>query len=172
MSSKVPIEITQKWIEDFVLAHNLCPFAHAPFHGGHIRYAVCEASSAALMHSALIDELLWLESHPDTQTTLLILSESALSFYEYLDLVADSEHTLSEANLDDRYQLASFHPNYQFEGTPEDDPANATNRSPFPMLHILRCDDVEQARQLHPDVEGIPERNIQYLRERSNSQKR
>ena len=165
MSSKSPIKLTQNWIEHFVLAHNLCPFAHVPFHSDRIRYSVCETTDLPLAHSAFIDELLWLENHPNTQTTFLILSDSQISFFEYLDLIADAEDTLRESGLETTYQIASFHPDYCFEDAPEDDPANATNRSPLPMLHILRCSDVEKARHTHPDVEGIPTRNIQYLRQ-------
>ncbi|MEC8277283.1 MAG: DUF1415 domain-containing protein [Myxococcota bacterium] len=169
MSSKVPIKLTQKWIEEFVLAHNLCPFAHTPFHGGQIRYSVCDARHKDRMHAEFIDEVLWLESHPNTPTTFLILEWQEFPFLDYLDLIDDAEHTLKEANLEAHYQIASFHPEYQFENAPKDDPANATNRSPFPMIHILRCADVETARQSHPNVEGIPERNIQYLRRQSKA---
>lgn len=171
MNPKNPIECTQDWIENFVLAHNLCPFAHIPFKNHRIRYTLSPASDLALVLSAFIDELLWLEAHPETQTSFLIIDDHALPFLDYLDILATAEHTLEEANLQSHYQIASFHPQYCFEDAPQDDPANASNQSPFPMLHLLRCADVENARHSHPNVEGIPDRNIQYLRSLASHKK-
>ena len=99
-----------------------------------------------------------------SQTTLIVYPSQMPDFEHYLDFVELFELVLKEETIDNIYQLASFHPEYVFEGSDLDDPANKTNRSPFPMIHILRCSDVFRARQEHPNTEDIPTRNIQFLR--------
>ena len=97
-------------------------------------------------------------------TTLLVFANALQSFDDYLDLLADAQDLLHESGLEGVIQLASFHPDYRFEGEPVDDAANWTNRSPFPMLHLLREASVELAIAEFGDTDAIPERNTARLR--------
>ena len=159
----MPIEKTQQWIINFVLHHNLCPFAHHPHQQGRIRYQLSTAENIDDIIQEFLEELDLLERN-ETQTTLIIYAAQFTLFSEYLDLVAILEEVLNDQKREDTYQLASFHPQYLFADSDYDDPANATNRSPFPMIHLLRWNDVYQAINNHPDTLGIPERNIALLR--------
>lgn len=165
MSSQHPIQATQNWIHHFVLAHNLCPFAHTPVRENRVRYACFDGESINDALGAFIDELLLLEQSQDIQTSFFILRQCASSFLTLLDFAESADVLIESAGLNGIYQTASFHPEYYFENSDISDPANATNRSPYPMLHIIRAADVYHARQTHPDVESIPIRNINHLRQ-------
>jgi hypothetical protein len=97
------------------------------------------------------------------ETTLLIHPDLLNNFYAYNEFLDDADELLYQEGLEGVLQIASFHPNYQFSGTELNDAENYTNRSPYPMLHILREDSLEKAIALHPNVDAIPERNIQVM---------
>ena len=160
------IEAVRHWIEHFVLKHNLCPFAHRPFHDQKIAYLLIEEEDPAEIVFALMEacEALLVEDQETPQTTLLILKSGYEDFMLYLELFELAEHALEIEDLDLDFQLASFHPDYRFAEVDADDPGNKTNRSPYPILHILRRADVEQAIEQHPDTQKIPERNVELLR--------
>jgi hypothetical protein len=105
-----------------------------------------------------------MDIEPATETTLLILPEGCTQFNDFLDLTAMAEQLLIDQGYEGVYQLASFHPDYCFAGEDENDPANYTNRSPYPMLHIIREASIEQALKTYPNPELIPERNIELTR--------
>jgi len=158
------IRETRDWVEHFVLHHNLCPFAHQPFREQRIAYHSTEHQRMSPLCEDFHAALSSLE-HDLAQTTLLIYAGSEpLDFEDFLDLSALLELELQALGLQEKYQLATFHPSYQFAGVTEDDPANATNQSPHPMWHLLRCEDVSSAIASHPDTLSIPERNVQLLR--------
>ena len=152
------------WVEHFVLKHNLCPFAHKPFKDNQIEYTVLDSTEQMDVLIHLINTCQHLQTSPVPQTVLLILKQGFEDFDVYLELVDMAEELLIIENLSCEFQLASFHPEYRFEGTAHSDPANLTNRSPFPIVHILRCADVEQALKQHRDTLDIPKRNIELLR--------
>ncbi len=129
-----------------------------------IRYAVAEASDLEGLLHELVAECRRLDADADIATTLLIAPEGMGDFDDYLDWLELAERLLEDQGYVGIYQLASFHPDYVFEGVEATDPANATNRSPLPMLHILREAELEQAIAHHADPEGIPERNMALLR--------
>jgi len=165
------IHKTRAWVENFVIKHNLCPFAARPFQQGGIRFVLSQGQENEEIIAEVLIELQRLEDTPEIQTTLLVIDVLLADFYEYLDVFHIAEELMQEAGYGDSFQLASFHPGYLFQGSHEYDPANASNRSPYPMIHLLRCDDVERARQSHPDTLTIPQRNIRYLRERAARKK-
>ncbi len=158
---------TRRWIEHLVIGQNLCPFAKVPFGKGTIRFQVVASTNEDELAQALLGAMAYLYEQPpsEVETTLLIHPNCLTDFEAYLDFLAVADYLLVEAGLEGILQIASFHPDYQFEDTDPDDPANYSNRSPYPMLHLLREESVTQAVALHPDAEGIPARNIARLRE-------
>ncbi|RTZ66691.1 MAG: DUF1415 domain-containing protein [Aquificaceae bacterium] len=161
---KPVVKQTKKWLEDIVIKHNFCPFAKKELLRDSIRFYVIDSSDMAEALQALVDEFFYLDNHTETETTLVILPNGFNQFDDYLDLVALANALLEDQEYSGIYQLASFHPDYCFEGTDNDDPANYTNRSPYPTLHIIRETSLARAIASHPDVAGIPEQNIAYAR--------
>ena len=155
---------TKNWIEKVVIGLNFCPFAKREVLRNSIRYVVSDKTDLKQVLLELIEELKHLDEQPSTETTLLIYPTLFANFEDYLDLVAMGQDFLRQLNYEGVYQLATFHPEYLFADAAEDDPANYTNRSPYPMLHILREASVEKAIANHPDAEGIPQRNITHAR--------
>jgi len=156
---------TRRWVEEVIVAHSFCPFARREVEHQRIRYAVSPTSQVAGALEALIDECILLDRDSNIETTLLIYPQGFEAFEDYLDFTALAEALLVEQGYEGIYQLATFHPAYCFADVPDDDPANYTNRSPCPVLHLLREASLEKAISEHPDPEGIPERNVSYARE-------
>ncbi len=156
---------TRAWVETFVVARNVCPFAGREVGRDSIRYAAVDASDWERALLALMAECERLDDDPAVETTLLVLNPGLEAFEDYLDFLTIAEVLLAEHGYEGTYQLASFHPDYCFEGVDDSDPANFTNRSPWPMLHLLREAGLEQAIEHYPDPEAIPERNVAAMRE-------
>ena len=159
------ITTTRVWLESVVIGLNLCPFAKRELERGSIRMVVSTKTAVESCLLALIDECQRLDSNETIETTLLIFANAFKDFDDYLDCVGMAEALLSDQGYDGVYQLASFHPDYCFDGVPIDDAANYTNRSPYPMLHLLREASLEQAIAGYPEPELIPERNIKLTRQ-------
>ena len=158
------IQATKTWLEQFVIGLNLCPFAAKPFREGRIHYALEVSVEPTQIAERLIDELERLQTSPEIETTLLIIPNALGDFDVYWDFVEVAESIIEQLGLTGAFQIASFHPDYCFEGVAPDDPANKTNRSPYPMLHLLREQSLSEAIEAHPNVAGIPERNVAVLR--------
>lgn len=161
------ISITREWVEQFVIGLNLCPFAKKPALEGRIRYVLFEGKDPKALGELLAKELLFLQATDPAvvETTLLIHPCTLRDFADYNDYLEVWDELLVGLDLEGDIQVASFHPDYQFEGTHPNDPENYTNRSPFPMLHLIREASVERAVDLYPDIDAIPERNIARLNE-------
>ena len=129
---------TRRWVEEVIVAHSFCPFARREVERQSIRYTVSPESQVAGALEVLIDECLQLDRDSCIETTLLIYPQGFDVFEDYLDFAALAEALLVEQGYEGIYQLATFHPDYRFADAPEDDPANYTNRSPCPVLHIIR----------------------------------
>ncbi|MEE1674137.1 DUF1415 domain-containing protein [Agarivorans aestuarii] len=155
---------TQRWVKDFVVEYNICPFAKRELERGSIRYEVAMSADIEVLLQALIAECQLLDEQPEIETSLFITPELG-DFEDYLDCLHWAEQLMRKQGYDGVYQLASFHPRYCFAGEAEAEPSNYTNRSPYPMFHLIREDTVSRLTQLHPDPEGIPERNIQLSEE-------
>jgi hypothetical protein len=155
---------TKKWIADVVIGCNFCPFASVPYKKGSIHYAVEYSTDLNSSLQALMLECQRLDEDESIETILLIFPEAFADFDDYLHMVEMAEELMDDQDYEGIYQVASFHPDYRFADSMEDDPANYTNRSVYPMLHLLREESLEKAIDSHPDVEGIPERNIEFAR--------
>lgn len=157
---------TKKWISEVVIGCNFCPFAAREMKMDRIRYAVEESRQPAAILEQFRKECVLLDEDPGIATSLLILPNAVPTFRAYLELVQRAEDLLRRRGYAGIYQVASFHPLYQFAGVAMGDAANYTNRSIYPMLHLLREADVSKAVAHHPDPEGIPDRNIAFSREK------
>jgi hypothetical protein len=156
----IVIERTKNWIRDIVIGLNFCPFAPKPFKDDLIVYRVEDTSDVAIALESFMSTCRFLEDNPAMETALLIFPKGFSDFEDYLDLTDLAEKLLKAQGFEGIYQVASFHPNYIFAGSDENDPANYTNRSPYPMLHLLREDLLEIAIDKHNNVDDIPNQNI------------
>ncbi|NVB36959.1 DUF1415 domain-containing protein [Pseudenhygromyxa sp. WMMC2535] len=157
---------TLAWVERVVVGLDLCPFARGPVEAGRLRIAVCASRDPLELLAALDDELAALLDTPasERETSLLVHPRCLLDFEDYNDFLAEADGLIAARELEGVVQIASFHPDYRFADAPADDPANYSNRSPFPMLHLLREDSISRAVDGHVDIEGIPARNVSLLR--------
>ena len=158
------VEETQKWIGDVVVGCNFCPFAAKELNADTIHYRVEASQQASLLRQAVIDECRWLDERPATETSFIIFPNALPDFNDYLDFVDVAERLLVRLGYESIYQIASFHPHYCFADSSPQDAANYTNRSLYPMLHLLREASLERALDRYPDPENIPLRNLELAR--------
>lgn len=160
------IAATRAWLEKAVIGLDLCPFARAVHIRNQIRYVVSEAETPEELLEDLIAELRALAAADpeEIDTTLLIHPRVLEDFLDYNDFLGVAEAAVEELELTGILQVASFHPRYQFAGTEPDDIENYTNRSPYPILHLLREESVERAVEAFSDTAQIYEKNIETLR--------
>jgi uncharacterized protein len=151
------IQITKNWIEAFVLGLNLCPFARHPYKYDKIRYVIFEGEDVKALCDILTTEMALLDdTTPATLETTVIIAHSGFAdFEDYLSALYDADALVEEMDYEGVYQLASFHPDYKFEGSESEDVTNYTNRSPYPMFHLLREDSVTRALDAFPEVGDI-----------------
>ena len=156
---------TVRWLERAVIGLNLCPFAKAVHTKGQIHYVVSEATDASDLLQELRHELQALAeiSAEKRDTTLLIAPRCLQDFLDFNDFLGLAEDLVDTLDLDGVLQVASFHPQFQFADAAQDDITNATNRAPYPILHLLREDSIDRAVQAFPEAETIYERNMQVL---------
>jgi uncharacterized protein len=166
MDKQAVVEATRHWIESMVIGLDLCPFARSVYETDRIRYVVTEATDEEQLLEDLTVELRSLASAAPTQieTTLLIHPHVLGSFLDFNDFLGVSDQVIAHLGLRGVIQLASFHPEYQFSGTKPDDVENYTNRSPYPILHLLREDSITRAASGFIDLALIPPRNIDTLK--------
>ena len=157
---------TRRWLEEAVIGLNLCPFAKSVHVKEQIRYVVSEAETPEALLEDLINELAVLRDTDPEQldTTLLIHPKVLGDFEEYNDFLDVVDAAVEDMELDGELQVASFHPQYQFEGTEPDDIENYTNRTPYPTLHLLRESSIERAVDSFSDAADIYETNMETLR--------
>lgn len=166
VSSDRIIAHTRAWVNRVVIGLNLCPFANAVERRDLIRYVVTDARTPDALIECLCAETARLIATPITEieTTLLIHPETLTDFRQYNDFLDVAEAAVHEIAGEGVLQLASFHPQYQFAGTRSDDVSNATNQSPYPMLHLLREDSVSLALATFPDPDEIFRANVRTLK--------
>jgi hypothetical protein len=159
------IHETQDWLIKAVIGLNLCPFAKAVHVKEQIKYVVSEATTVEQLLEDLAQELEFLAevSREKTDTTLLIHPEVLNDFLDYNDFLELADQLLEDLDLDGELQIASFHPQYQFAGTEIDDVTNFTNRSPYPTLHLIREESIDEAVKAFPEAEAIFETNMQIM---------
>ncbi len=158
------IRSVRHWVETVVVGLNLCPFAKRPLVKNRIRFHVSDAATEEQLLSDLEAELNYLKHESTVETTLLIHPKVLQDFYTYNQFLGTADSLLSLMEMEGVFQIASFHPDYQFGGTEPGDVENYTNRSPYPMLHLIREESLEQAIANYPDADLIPERNIALLK--------
>jgi len=154
---------TEHWVQRVVVALKLCPFAGREVDAGRVRYRVTSSDTELLLLQALEEEIGYLQANSHTATSLLIHPQVLQDFDDYNQFLNLAEGLLHTCGAVGELQIASFHPDYRFAGTDDDDAENYSNRSPYPMLHLLREADVTAAIDHHPDPDAIPERNIVHL---------
>ncbi len=156
---------TRKWLERAVIGLNLCPFAKAVHVKGQVHYVVSASDLRSEWLTLLRQELLALQqtAPTDRDTTLLILPIAMPDFLEFSHFLPDADRVLRKLGLEGEFQIASFHPRFQFAGTDPDDITNYTNRAPYPTLHLLREASIAKAVAAFPDAESIFEKNMQTL---------
>lgn len=160
------IDSTKRWIESMVIGLNLCPFARRVFEGGKIRYVVSSAVDEDALLRDFAAEVQLLADTPITEveTTLLIHPDVLTNFLDYNDFLDRVDTHIKRARMRGVLQVASFHPEYQFAETESDDVENYTNRSPYPMLHLLREASIDAVAEDEEALLEIPQRNIATLR--------
>lgn len=157
---------TERWLERVVVGLGLCPFAAPVVAAGGLEILVSDARDPDTLTADLDDALRRVAATPARELeTLLLVVEHLLGDFDDFNAFLDVADALLEArSLDGVIQVASFHPAYVFEGAAADDPANRTNRAPYPTLHLLREASVARAVAEHGDTAAIPERNQRLLR--------
>ena len=155
----------RQWLEKVIIGLTLCPFAGTPYRNGQIRISVSQAATEETLLAHLQSELVLIDGTPVTtvETTLLVIADMLADFDAYNQFLAEVDALLRQGRWEGKYQVASFHPRYRFRGTKEDDVGNLTNRSPWPILHIIREASIDRARSDHPEIETIPKQNIRKM---------
>jgi len=160
------IEQTKKWVTDVVIGCNFCPFAAKEVSQNKIRYQVENLTETKACLASFLKECVHLDEDANIETTLLIFPKAFAKFDDYLELLAKAEKLLKKEGYEGIYQVASFHPLYRFANSTANDPANYTNRSVYPMLHLLREASIEKALDRYSNPGQIPERNIDFARQK------
>ena len=164
MQNQLVKEQTFQWLESVVIGLNLCPFARRELDAAKIVVEVSGAKSDEQLLTSLQAEFERLQRCPEIETILLVHPHSQVDFQQYNLFLGIADDLLTSLGLEGFFQIASFHPDYQFAGTEAHDAENYSNRSPYPMLHLLREESVERAIARYPDVHAIPDRNIALLK--------
>ena len=163
------IDQTKKWITSVVIGCNFCPFAAREVKRNSIHCQVETSTEVSVCLQAFLQECVRLDNDEAIETTLLIFPNAVQTFDAYLDLLSLAEKAIKKKRYEGIYQVASFHPLYRFADSQDNDAANYTNRSIYPMLHLLREEKIEHALQHYQDPEQIPERNLQFAREKGTA---
>jgi uncharacterized protein len=165
-SSQKIITQTKNWINTVVIGCNFCPFAAKVVKAKTVNYKVEESMLPSVCLDAFLTELLFLDNNPKIETSFLIFANSLKNFDEYLKFVLKAESLLKKKKYTGIYQLASFHPNYLFANSKDDDAENYTNRSIYPMLHLLRESSIDKAVEFYNDTHSIPKNNIAFAKQK------
>jgi len=165
---------TRQWLQQVVVGLNLCPFAHRPLQDNTIRIHVTDCRDEETLLQVLFDEILLLQEAPGKtlETTLLVLTDVLQSFGEFNQFLDLSDQLLIDRGWQGVFQIASFHPGYCFHGVSTDSDENLTNRSPWPVLHIIREESLERAVAQYPDPHLIPQRNVERVSALTPEEKR
>ncbi|MGF1682094.1 DUF1415 domain-containing protein [Photobacterium minamisatsumaniensis] len=166
------VQDVQQWLENVVIGLNLCPFAAKPNRNNQIKIHLHTSTSEEALLEDIFQQLKKLDETAvtDLETTLVVATQLFSDFDDYnqfLDLV---DALVFQCGYEGKYQVATFHPNYCFAGTQPDDAENLTNRSPYPIFHLIREDSMEKVLKHYPDPEGIPERNIECVESLSDEE--
>ncbi|WP_211355836.1 DUF1415 domain-containing protein [Colwellia echini] len=154
------INATKAWINDIIIGLNFCPFAKKEFVNNTIYYHQSSLEQVKPALQELVEQCHYLQNNADIETTLIIYADGFRGFDRYLDLVDYANDLLIESGFEGIFQLATMHPEYCFADDDFDAPSNFTNRSPYPMLHIIREESMAKVLSIYKEPEKIPENNI------------
>lgn len=154
------INATRHWVEQLVVGLNLCPFAKRELVKDRVRFVEQDSASLEALLETLETELTTLRNDDSIETTLVVVSGQLQDFDDYLDTLSLAEQLVSMMGMVGEFQIASFHPDYQFDGTDVEDAENYTNRAPYPTFHLLREASLEEAIEKYPDTAEIPDNNV------------
>lgn len=152
----------EQWLNDVVIGLNLCPFAAKPQRNKQIKIFVSEANTEETLLEDILTQLLELEATPaeELETTLVVAPNMLADFYDYNLFIDWVEALIKQQDWEGIFQLATFHPDYCFGGTEPEDAENLTNRSPYPVFHLIREESMEKVLKHYPNPEAIPDTNI------------
>jgi len=157
------ITAVKQWLEKTVIGLQLCPFAKSVFDADKIRYTVSNSRDTEALMLELHDELKRLDDVPGLETTLVIINQQLSDFEAFNQTLDYIDDMLDQYGWSGIFQVASFHPYYQFADTKIDDRENWTNRSPYPIFHILRESSLELAIESFPSIVDLPQENIKRM---------
>jgi hypothetical protein len=162
------------WLSQVVIGLNLCPFASVPHKAGRVRKVVCDSADEACVAQALVEELHLLQasSTSELETTLLVTPHCFTNFLDYNEFLGLVDDLIEQLGWQGVFQVASFHPDYQFAGTHKEDDGNLTNCAPYPLFHLLREESLSRAVNGYPAVAQVPEINIKTMHSLTPEQKK
>ncbi len=160
---------TKQWLSEIIISLNFCPFAKKEFVNETIFYCESNQNQVKPALHELIEQCRFLQKHPEIETTLIIYNDGFRGFERYLDLVDYGTELLADSGFEGVFQLATMHPDYCFEGEEYDSASNYTNRSPYPILHILREESLARVLSVYNEPERIPENNIVLAKEKGTN---
>ncbi|MCG9679081.1 MULTISPECIES: DUF1415 domain-containing protein [Vibrio] len=161
-STQAIAEQVNQWLNDVVIGLNLCPFAAKPQRNKQIKIFVSEATQEETLLEDILTQLMELETKPaeELETTLVVVPNMLEDFFDYNLFIDWVEALIRQQDWEGVYQLATFHPDYCFGGAEPEDAENLTNRSPYPVFHLIREASMERVLKHYPDPESIPDNNI------------
>lgn len=159
------LSLTKYWLEKIVIGLDLCPFARIPYELGLVRTVECLEDGEEEMLASFLEELERLNDTDarELSTTLIVYPNGPVSFLNFNDFVMDLEGMLEEADLSEVFQLVAFHPQFVFDDTDFEEVGNLVNRAPFPILQIIRAEEIMNAMKNPKDGEAISMRNDKKL---------
>lgn len=157
---------TINWINKVVIGCNFCPFAAKVVNDNKVKYSVEESNNSSLCLDFFLNELLFLDANSSIETSFLIFTNALKNFDEYLQFISKAESVLKKNKYSGIYQVASFHPNYLFADSKEEDAENYTNRSIYPMVHLLRESSIDKAVEFYTNTHLIPKKNIAFAKQK------
>ena len=166
---QIEIKQTKLWLAQIIVGLNFCPFAKKELVNDTIHYHLSKINKGKLALKEIVEQCLYLKKNDVIETSLIIYNQGFKSFEDYLDLVASAENRLVDFGFEGEFQLASFHPDYYFDGEEFNDAANFTNRSPYPTIHIIREESITRVLSVYKNPEKIPDNNIRLARTKGSS---
>lgn len=164
----------QQWLEDVVIGLNLCPFAAKPNRNKQIKIAISHATDEQALLEDILSWLLELDATnaDELETTIVTVADMLQDFTDYNLFIDWVEALIKQQGWEGIYQIATFHPDYCFGGTHPDDAENLTNRSPYPLFHLIREESMEKVLKHYPTPEAIPDTNIARVEALTDEEKR
>jgi len=160
---------TKAWLDEIVIGLNICPFAKKEFVNNTIHYHLSKTEQVKTALHEFIEQCRYLQNHDELETSLIIYANGFRGFDRYLDLVEYANDLLVDSGFEGIFQIASMHPEYCFDGDDYDDASNYTNRSPYPIIHIIRETSMSRVLSVYNEPEKIPKNNIKLTQKKGTN---